>query len=37
MTRPATAADRLLERHPWLGYVLVVVMAFFMSLVEVSA
>lgn len=36
MTRPATAADRLLERHPWLAYVLVVVMAFFMSLEGVS-
>lgn len=35
MSRPVTAADKLLERHPWIGYVLVALMAFFMSLAEV--
>ena len=37
MTRPATAADAFIERHPWSAYVLMIVMAFLMSLVEVSA
>lgn len=31
MDRPVTAADELLERHPWLGYVLVALMALLMS------
>ena len=31
MDRHVTAADELLERHPWLGYVLVVLMALLMS------
>lgn len=36
MTRPVTAADRMLERHPWLAYVVIALMAFFMSLEGVS-
>lgn len=37
MTRPVTSADELVERHPWLGYVLVVLMALLMSFEGVSA
>lgn len=37
MSRPVTAADAFIARHPWSAYVLMAVMAFFMSLVEVSA
>ena len=36
MTRPVTAADELLERHQWLAYVVIALMAFFMSLEGVS-
>lgn len=32
MTRPVTAADELLERHPWLAYVVIVLMALLCSI-----
>lgn len=37
MDRPVTAADELLERHPWLAYVVIALMALLMSFEGVSA
>ena len=37
MTRPVTTVDDLVERHPWVAYVLIVLMALLMSFEGVSA
>ena len=32
MTRPVTTVDELIERHPWIGYVVIALMALLCSI-----